>query len=63
MPEMPAESTEDRRRRDAGCYVLEERIAEAYEPDWRDLIDRMFFAMRDADLTVDRKKPWEEDDE
>lgn len=33
---------------DAGCKVLYERIAEAYEPEWRELLARIYEAMRNA---------------
>jgi hypothetical protein len=30
----------------AGSRILYEKVAEAFEPDWQDLIERMFIAMR-----------------
>src|SRR5215469_16915176 len=36
-------------RRDAGSAVLYERVAEAYEFEWQQLLDRIYFAMREAD--------------
>lgn len=33
---------------EAGCEVLYERIAEAYEPEWREIVMRIFDAMQNA---------------
>lgn len=30
---------------DAGCNILQERIAEAFEPEWRELLARIYEAM------------------
>lgn len=30
----------------AGCDVLYERVAEAHEPEWRNLVARIYIAMR-----------------
>lgn len=35
---------------DAGCRVLEEKIAEAWEPEWRELLLRIFRAMHKAGM-------------
>ena len=35
---------------DAGSKVLSEKIAEAYEPEWRELIRRMFSEMRRQEM-------------
>lgn len=33
---------------DAGCFILQERIPEAFEPEWRELLNRIYMAMRRA---------------
>lgn len=47
---------------DAGCQILYERIAGAFEPEWRSLIQRMYHAMdncgsdHDLDVNAARRK-------
>lgn len=36
-------------RRDAGSAILYERIAESYEFEWQELLDRIYIAMREVD--------------
>lgn len=38
------------KRLNKGAALLHERVAEAFEPDWLDLLDRIYHAMRRADL-------------
>ena len=37
----------------AGCAVLHERVPEAYEPEWRELLMRAYLAMSDAYRRID----------
>ncbi len=30
---------------EAGCHVLYERVVEAHEPEWQELVKRMYLAM------------------
>lgn len=48
----------EKRRLDHGCAILYEMVAEAFDPEWRELVGRIYAAMRDADLTRDMSKPW-----
>ena len=42
------ERTRTSKALDAGCAILHERIAEAFEPEWRELLSRIYEAMRRA---------------
>lgn len=32
---------------EAGCAILYEKVAEAFEPEWRDIVRRVYLAMSD----------------
>lgn len=35
---------------EAGCAVLYESVAEAFEPEWRNTVERVFIAMQAAHI-------------
>ena len=43
---MKSKSTPLTRLLDAGSKVLQEKISESYEPEWQEIIRKMFIAMR-----------------